>query len=111
MSGVSVLTPAVSSHYFDGITYAKGGSVLKQLAAWVGIEQFFAGVSEYFKKHEWGNTEVGDLLAELEKTSGRELSGWSKKWLETAGVNTLTPLIEEGVDGRITRFEIGRAHV
>lgn len=91
---------------FDGITYAKGGSVLKQLAAWVGIEQFFAGVSEYFKKHEWGNTEVGDLLAELEKTSGRELSGWSKKWLETAGVNTLTPLIEEGVDGRITRFAI-----
>ena len=58
---------------FDGITYAKGGSVLKQLAAWVGIDQFFAGVSQYFKKHEWSNTELGDLLSELEKTSGREL--------------------------------------
>ena len=59
---------------FDGITYAKGGSVLKQLAAWVGIEAFFAGVAEYFKKNEWGNTELSDLLSELEKTSGRELA-------------------------------------
>ncbi|MET0295952.1 MAG: aminopeptidase N [Microbacterium sp.] len=91
---------------FDGITYAKGGSVLKQLAAWVGIEQFFAGVAAYFAKHEWSNTEVGDLLAELEATSGRELSTWSKKWLETAGVNTLSPEIATDVDGRITRFAI-----
>ncbi|KAA9110408.1 aminopeptidase N [Microbacterium rhizomatis] len=91
---------------FDGITYAKGGSVLKQLAAWVGIEQFFAGVAAYFAKHEWGNTEVGDLLAELETTSGRELGTWAKKWLETAGVNTLTPLIEEAPDGTISRFAI-----
>lgn len=91
---------------FDGITYAKGGSVLKQLAAWVGIEAFFAGVAAYFKKHEWSNTEVGDLLAELEATSGRELSTWSKKWLETAGVNTLSPEIVTDVDGTITRFAI-----
>jgi aminopeptidase N len=91
---------------FDGITYAKGGSVLKQLAAWVGIEQFFAGVAAYFAKHEWGNTEVGDLLTELEATSGRELGTWAKKWLETAGVNTLTPLIEEAGDGTISRFVI-----
>nr|WP_315267760.1 aminopeptidase N [Microbacterium lemovicicum] len=91
---------------FDGITYAKGGSVLKQLAAWVGIEQFFAGVAAYFKKNEWSNTELSDLLSELEVTSGRELSGWSKKWLETAGVNTLTPLIEESGDGTVSRFAI-----
>jgi aminopeptidase N len=91
---------------FDGITYAKGGSVLKQLAAWVGIEQFFAGVAAYFKKHEWSNTELSDLLAELETTSGRELSTWSKKWLETAGVNTLSPEIVTDVDGAITRFAI-----
>jgi len=91
---------------FDGITYAKGGSVLKQLAAWVGIEAFFAGVAEYFKKNEWGNTELSDLLAELEKTSGRELSTWSKKWLETAGVNTLSPVISEDSTGTITRFAI-----
>ncbi len=91
---------------FDGITYAKGGSVLKQLAAWVGIEAFFAGVAEYFKKNEWGNTELSDLLSELEKTSGRELATWSKKWLETAGVNTLAPVISEDGTGTITRFAI-----
>ncbi|WP_347979166.1 aminopeptidase N [Microbacterium sp. ProA8] len=91
---------------FDGITYAKGGSVLKQLAAWVGIDEFFAGVGAYFKKHEWSNTELSDLLSELEITSGRELSTWSKKWLETAGVNTLSPEIVTDVDGTITRFAI-----
>ncbi|HEY9306549.1 MAG TPA: aminopeptidase N [Microbacterium sp.] len=91
---------------FDGITYAKGGSVLKQLAAWVGIDEFFAGVGAYFKKHEWSNTELSDLLSELEVTSGRELSTWSKKWLETAGVNTLSPEIVTDVDGTITRFAI-----
>lgn len=91
---------------FDGITYAKGGSVLKQLAAWVGIEAFFAGVSAYFQKHAWGNTELSDLLVELESTSGRELTTWSKKWLETAGVNTLAPEIRVDGDGVITRFAI-----
>lgn len=91
---------------FDGITYAKGGSVLKQLAAWVGIDAFFAGVGRYFQKHAFGNTELRDLLVELETTSGRDLSGWSKKWLETAGVNTLTPSIDEAADGTITRFSI-----
>ncbi|AXL12065.1 aminopeptidase N [Microbacterium foliorum] len=91
---------------FDGITYAKGGSVLKQLAAWVGIEEFFAGVSQYFQKHSWGNTELSDLLTELEATSGRDLTTWSKKWLETAGVNTLEPLIADDADGTITRFAV-----
>ncbi|MGV9193197.1 aminopeptidase N [Microbacterium sp. MC2] len=91
---------------FDGITYAKGGSVLKQLAAWVGIEAFFAGVSAYFQKHAWGNTELSDLLTELEATSGRELDSWSKKWLETAGVNTLSPAVATDADGVITRFAI-----
>ena len=91
---------------FDGITYAKGGSVLKQLAAWVGIEQFFAGVSQYFQKYSWGNTQLSDLLAELEATSGRDLSAWSKKWLETAGVNTLEPVVVEDADGTISRFAV-----
>ncbi len=91
---------------FDGITYAKGGSVLKQLAAWVGIEAFFAGVGAYFQKHQWGNTELSDLLVELEATSGRELSTWSKKWLETAGVNTLTPELKTDATGTLTRFAI-----
>jgi aminopeptidase N len=91
---------------FDGITYAKGGSVLKQLAAWVGIEAFFAGVSAYFTKNAWSNTELGDLLVELEATSGRDLSTWSRKWLETAGVNTLSPEIVTDANGVITRFAI-----
>ncbi|REJ04727.1 aminopeptidase N [Microbacterium bovistercoris] len=91
---------------FDGITYAKGGSVLKQLTAWVGIDAFFAGVSAYFQKHSWGNTELSDLLVELERTSGRDLTSWSKKWLETAGVNTLAPVIAEDSSGVITRFAV-----
>lgn len=91
---------------FDGITYAKGGSVLKQLAAWVGIDAFFAGVGQYFQKHAFGNTELSDLLVELEATSGRDLSGWSKKWLETAGVNTLSPELRVADDGIIARFAI-----
>ncbi|MCU1545317.1 MAG: aminopeptidase [Homoserinimonas sp.] len=91
---------------FDGITYAKGGSVLKQLVAWVGIDAFFAGVAAYFKKHANGNTELSDLLVELENTSGRELTEWSKLWLETAGVNTLRPEIETDDSGTITTFAV-----
>jgi aminopeptidase N len=91
---------------FDGITYAKGGSVLKQLVAWVGIDAFFAGVAAYFQKHAYGNTELTDLLAELEKTSGRSLGEWSKLWLETAGVNTLRPVIETDDAGKITAFSV-----
>lgn len=91
---------------FDGITYAKGGSVLKQLVAWVGIDAFFAGVAAYFKKHAHSNTELSDLLAELEITSGRQLGDWSKLWLETAGVNTLRPEIEATDDDTITSFAV-----
>jgi aminopeptidase N len=91
---------------FDGITYAKGGSVLKQLVAWVGIDAFFAGVAAYFAKNAYGNTELADLLAELEVTSGRDLSGWSRLWLETAGVNTLRPEIETDAAGTMTAFAI-----
>ena len=91
---------------FDGITYAKGGSVLKQLVAWVGQEAFFAGVSAYFQKHAWGNTELRDLLVELEAASGRELTSWSEKWLETAGVNTLRPELTVDDSGVITSFAV-----
>ncbi|MTE23737.1 aminopeptidase N [Microbacterium sp. ZXX196] len=91
---------------FDGITYAKGGSVLKQLAAYVGIEEFFQGVGAYFRAHAYQNTTLSDLLVELERTSGRDLSEWTAKWLETAGVNTLSPVIDDDVDGVITRFAV-----
>jgi aminopeptidase N len=79
---------------FDGITYAKGASALRQLVAWVGEDAFFAGIREYFKKHAWGNTELNDLLVELEAASGRSLQDWTQRWLQTAGVNTLRPEIE-----------------
>ena len=91
---------------FDGITYAKGGSVIKQLVAWVGIDAFFSGVAAYFTKHAYGNTRLADLLTELEITSGRTLTEWSKVWLETAGVNTLRPAIDTDADGVITSFAV-----
>jgi aminopeptidase N len=76
---------------FDGITYAKGASVLQQLVAHVGKDNFFAGLKQYFAKHAWGNTVLKDLLVELEATSGRDLTAWTKTWLQTAGVNTFRP--------------------
>ena len=96
---------------FDGITYAKGASVLKQLVAWVGQEKFLAGVANYFKKHAFQNTELNDLLVELEATSGRELRSWSKLWLETAGVNTLRPIIETDSTGQITKFAVNQTAI
>jgi aminopeptidase N len=91
---------------FDGITYAKGASVLRQLVAWVGPEQFMAGVRKYFRKHAWQNTELNDLMVELEEASGRDLDQWGKLWLETAGVNTLQPELAVDGDGVITSFAV-----
>ena len=78
---------------FDGITYAKGASVLQQLVAHVGRENFIAALRNYFAKHAFKNTTLDDLLIELEKTSGRDLKPWVATWLKTAGVNTLRPEI------------------
>nr|WP_202448385.1 aminopeptidase N [Streptomyces sp. SID2999] len=91
---------------FDGITYAKGASVLKQLVAYVGEDEFFRGVQAYFKRHAFGNTRLSDLLGALEETSGRDLKTWSKAWLETAGINILRPELETDADGVITSFAV-----
>jgi aminopeptidase N len=91
---------------FDGITYAKGASVLKQLGAYVGVEAFLAGLRQYFEDHAYGNTTLADLLVELEKASGRNLGDWSKVWLETSGISTLRPKFTLDDAGRFTRFEI-----
>ncbi|MGW3201173.1 aminopeptidase N [Streptomyces sp. NPDC001118] len=91
---------------FDGITYAKGASVLKQLVAYVGEDEFFKGVQAYFKRHAFGNTRLSDLLGALEETSGRDLKTWSKKWLETAGINVLRPEVATDADGSITSFAV-----
>ena len=84
---------------FDMITYAKGASVLKQLVAWVGLEPFVEGLRQYFRDHAYGNSEFDDLLTALERSSGRELRSWAEEWLQTAGVNTLTPEFELDDDG------------
>ena len=91
---------------FDGITYAKGASVLKQLVAWVGLDNFVEGIRGYFKDFEYSNSEFSDLLAALEKASGRELDSWAQEWLQTSGVNTLTPEFELAADGTYTSFSV-----
>jgi aminopeptidase N len=91
---------------FDGITYAKGAAVLKQLVAYVGLDNFLDGVRKYFAAHAWGNATLADLLAALEETSGRDLTAWSREWLQTAGVNTLRPRYSTDADGRFTEFAV-----
>jgi aminopeptidase N len=91
---------------FDGITYAKGAAVLKQLVAYVGYDNFLAGVRAYFAAHAFGNATLADLLSALEETSGRDLGSWSQEWLETAGVNTLRPSYSVDGEGRFTAFSV-----
>ena len=91
---------------FDGITYAKGASVLKQLVAYVGKEEFLSGLRSYFVDHAYGNATFSDLLAALEKSSGRDLSDWGSQWLRTTGLNTLRPDFEVDENGKFTRFAV-----
>jgi aminopeptidase N len=79
---------------FDGISYAKGASVLQQLVVHVGRENFISGLQKYFAKHAFKNTTLDDLLTELTISSGRDLKPWVSTWLQTAGVNTLRPSLE-----------------
>ncbi|GAB2925580.1 aminopeptidase N [Rhodococcus aerolatus] len=91
---------------FDGITYAKGASVLKQLVAYVGLESFLEGLRAYFREHAFGNAEFSDLLGALEQASGRDLSDWGAQWLRTTGLNTLRPELEVGEDGTYTAVTV-----
>ncbi|MFD5428679.1 aminopeptidase N [Streptomyces sp. NPDC127084] len=91
---------------FDGITYAKGASVLKQLVAYAGRDAFLEGARRYFGRHAYGNTRLGDLLSVLEETSGRDMAAWSRSWLQTAGVDTLTPVAVYDAEGRITELAV-----
>ncbi|MGH3443280.1 MAG: aminopeptidase N [Nitriliruptorales bacterium] len=90
---------------FDGITYAKGASVLRQLVAWVGEGEFLEGCRRYFRRFAYGNAELRDLLSELEGTSGRDLQSWAKEWLQTAGMNALAPEVTSE-DGTCTSFAL-----
>ncbi|MFZ9797215.1 MAG: aminopeptidase N [Candidatus Nanopelagicales bacterium] len=102
--------PDLDSVYenFDGITYAKGASALRQLVAWVGEENFLKGLKNYFEKHAWKNTELKDLLNELSISSGRELDSWSKIWLESSGATLLRPEIEVDKNNLITKLLINQ---
>ncbi|MGW1166973.1 aminopeptidase N [Streptomyces sp. NPDC002550] len=91
---------------FDGITYAKGASVLKQLVAYVGQDAFLEGARRYFKRHAYGNTRLGDLLSVLGETSGRDMSAWARSWLQTAGVNSLTPQVLLDAEGRVAEVAV-----
>ena len=101
---------------FDGISYAKGASVLRQLLAYVGRDAFFAGVRAYLDRHAWQNTTLADLLGALEDSSGRELRAWADAWLRTTGVSTLRPVwdgdalavAQESPTPRIARIGVGR---
>jgi aminopeptidase N len=91
---------------FDGITYAKGASVLKQLVAYVGQDAFLEGARRYFKRNAYGNTRLGDLLSVLAETSGRDMSAWARSWLQTAGVNSLTPQVLLDGEGRVAELAV-----
>ncbi|WP_027341269.1 aminopeptidase N [Hamadaea tsunoensis] len=91
---------------FDGISYAKGCSALRQLVAFVGDEAFFTGLRAHFEKHAWGNATLDDLLAALSLASGRDLGEWARVWLRSAGVNTLRPVVSFGADGTVERFAV-----
>lgn len=94
---------------FDGITYAKGASVLKQLVAYVGLDHFLAGLRDYFRAHAFGNATFSDLVAALEKSSGRDLSDWGQQWLRTTGLNTLRPDFDVDDGGKFTRFAVAQS--
>ncbi len=94
---------------FDGITYAKGASVLKQLVAYVGLESFLAGLRDYFRDHAFANAGFSDLLGALEKSSGRDLSNWGQQWLKTTGLNTLRADFDLADDGTFTRFAVAQS--
>jgi aminopeptidase N len=84
-----VLDTSIAESIFDGITYGKGASVLKQLQAYLGEDEFREGLQRYFQKYAFKNTSIGDFFKKLSEASGVDLGEWEKKWLHTSGVNTL----------------------
>ena len=91
-----------ASQNFDGITYAKGASVLKQLVAYVGFDTFIEAARVYFKRFEWGNTSLNDFLQVLNEVSGRDMQAWANAWLQTSGVSALGTKRVYGKDGQLT---------
>jgi aminopeptidase N len=103
-AGVESVAEATAN--FDGISYAKGASVLKQLIASLGHDAFTAGIRAYFTEHAWGNATLADFLSALSDAGGKDLTGWSRLWLETTGPNTLRAEFETDADDRFTAFTV-----
>jgi aminopeptidase N len=101
-----VTTLSAAEANFDAISYDKGAAVLKQLVAYAGRDRFFTGIRAYFAEHGWQNATLADLLAALAASSGRNLTDWSKAWLQTAGPNTLRPELAVGPDATFTSFAV-----
>ncbi len=91
---------------FDGISYAKGCSALRQLVAWIGDDAFFAGLRKHFERHAWGNATLADLLSALSESSGRDLEAWAQVWLREPQVNTLRPHVSYDAQGAIERLTV-----
>ena len=86
---------------FDGISYAKGASVLRQLIAHIGDEAFVAGVTAYLNEHAFGNGELREFLAAMSRAAGVDLTNWSGAWLETAGADTISTELGGWVGRRV----------
>lgn len=102
----SVRDAAHALQNFDGISYAKGASVLRQLAAWLGDDAFLTGLRAYLGAHAFGNARLADLIRALADASGRDVTAWADAWLRTAQVNTLRPEVGVGADGRIESLAV-----
>ena len=76
---------------FDGISYAKGASALRQLVAWLGEKDFLAGINTHFARHRFGNATLADFIDYLASATDRDVHAWAESWLRTTGVDTLTP--------------------
>ncbi|MFD8918607.1 aminopeptidase N [Streptomyces sp. NPDC059569] len=78
---------------FDGISYAKGASALRQLVAWLGEKDFLAGINTHFARHKFANATLADFIDSLAHATDRDVHAWAERWLRTTGVDTLTPRI------------------
>ncbi|CAL9291263.1 aminopeptidase N [Streptomyces sp. SudanB91_2054] len=78
---------------FDGISYAKGASALRQLVTWLGEKDFLAGINIHFERHRFANATLGDFIDSLAAATDRDVHAWADAWLRTTGVDTLTPRI------------------
>ncbi|MCD2467458.1 MULTISPECIES: aminopeptidase N [unclassified Streptomyces] len=88
---------------FDGISYAKGASALRQLVTWLGEKDFLAGINIHFKRHKFGNATLADFIDNLAAATDRDVHAWADQWLRTTGVDTLTPaLTGEGLHWKLT---------